>query len=479
MNLNFVPGVTGTKFMSSRAPVKLVCGPVGGGKSTVAAFDLLARAARQAPFNGVRRTRAIILRNTMQQLKSTVKPLITQWFETAVDGALGSWKLTENIFQIRGRLPDGTTLESDWWLMAADTPDDVRRLLSVEASFSWVEEGREVDEEVFRGLRGRLNRFPNRATGGVSEPGVIISTNPPPIGSYWHEVMTEVPKDWEVFMQPAAILDDGSLNPLAENLQNLAPGYYENLMSGASEEWIDVYLKNKFGLGNLGQPVYRSTFKKSFHVATDALQMVMQSVNPLIVGMDNGLTAAAAVGQMDARGRVNLLAEAFVGKGESMGVERFLDTRLIPLLRNKFPMVRNDRVVFVVDPACFQRSQVNEITIAQAINSRGYRVVKASTNDPTRRVAAVEQLLTRQIDGGPGFLIDPSCQWISDTMEWGYRFKKQASGQMGATPDKNAHSHMADAIQYLSLHYNVQVDPASTIYRTQARTIKPHAFSYI
>ena len=479
MKLDYTPGPTGERFMRSRSPVKLICGPVGGGKSTVAAFDLLARSLRQAPFNGVRRSRAIILRNTMQQLKSTVKPLITQWFEVGMDGAMGQWKLTENIFQIRCRLPDGTRLETDWWLMAADTPDDVRRLLSVEASFAWVEECREVDEEVFRGLRGRLNRYPNRATGGVSEPGVICSTNPPAIGSYWHEMMTDTPDGWEVFMQPAAILDDGSLNPEAENLQNLAPGYYENLMSGASEEWIDVYLKNKFGLGNLGQPVFRSTFKKSFHVSESELRPVMQSVNPLIVGLDNGLTAAAIIGQMDARGRVNLLAEAHVGPNESMGVERFLDSRLIPVLRNQFPTVRNDSIVFVVDPACFQRSQVNEITIAQAIHARGFKVVKASTNDPTRRVAAVEQLLLRQIDGGPGLLVDPRCQWVSDALEWGYRFKKQANGQMAAQPEKNIYSHSADALQYLCLHYNVQVDPAAGIYRSARKEIKPKAFSYI
>ena len=478
--MRYVASPTAANFLSAKdAPVKVFMGPVGGGKSTAALMELLRRSMSQTPFEGVRRTKAIILRNTLQQLKSTVKPLIDQWLTTISGGGFGAWRITDNVFHLRFKLPDGTTVDSEWWLMAADTPDDVRRLLSVEASFAWAEECREIDEEVFRGLRGRVNRFPNMAMGGVTEPGVICSTNPPPIGTYWHEVISDPPQGWRVFIQPAAILDDGSLNPEAENLENLAPGYYENLMSGASEEWIDVYLKNKFGLGNLGQPVFRSTFKKSFHVAAAPLHIVPQTLNPLIVGMDNGLTAAAALGQMDARGRVNLLGQCYVPPGQSMGVEKFLDSMLLPFMRNKWPSLRNTSVVFVVDPACFQRSQVNEITIAQAINSRGYKVVRASTNDPERRIAAVEQLLLRQIDGGPGLLIDPACQWIIDTLEWGYRFKRQASGQMTAAPDKNHHSHMGDAIEYLCLHYNVQVDPASNIYRTRKREIKPSAYVYV
>lgn len=477
--LNYRPGPTGEKFLASRALVKLICGPVGGGKSTVAVMDLLRRATEQTPYKGVRRTKAIILRNTRDQLNTTVKPLITQWFETMVDGALGKWHVTRSIFHFHFRMPDGTVVDSEWHLMAADTPDDVRRLLSVEASWAWVEEFREIDEEVFRGLRGRVNRFPNRMQGGVTEPGVIGSTNPPPVGGYWHEVMTDVPKGWEVFMQPPALLDDGSLNPDAENIENLAPGYYENLMTGASEEWIDVYLKNKFGLGNLGQPVFRRSFKKSFHVASDGLKPVLQTLNPLIVGMDNGLTAAAAIGQMDARGRVNVLGEAYVPPNQSMGVEKFLDTLLVPVLRNKFAQIRTENILFVLDPACFQRSQVNEITIAQAVAARGFRVLRATTNDPERRISAVEGLLSRQIDGGPGMLIDPSCTWLIEALEYGFRFKKQASGQMSASPEKNHHSHIADALQYLALHYNTQIDPAAGVFRTRAKTVQRRAYAYV
>lgn len=438
----YKPTPTGQAFMDSTKFIKLIMGPVGGGKSTVALFDLLKRASLQAPFKGVRRTKFIILRNTMQQLKSTVKPLIDQWLVTMPSSPLGQWRLTDNTFEMMLRnSTDGTLIHTEFLMMAADTPDDVRRLLSVECSAAWVEEAREVDPEVFSGLQGRVARFPSRAAGGVTYPGVICSTNPPPVGGFWHGMISKPPENAEVFIQPAAILDDGSINPKAENLNNLDASYYDNLLAGKTEDWINVYLKNQFGAGDLGQPIYRASFKRSFHVATSELNAVPGSLHPLIVGMDNGLQAAAAIGQQDMRGRVNILAEAFVPEDQTMGVESFLDKILLPLLSSRFPTFPRDKIAFVLDPACFTRSQVDEKTIAMAVQQRGFAPIKASTNDPERRVQAVEGLLTRQIDGAAGLLVDPRCRHITDTLEWGHRWKKTTSGLTSTTAEKNHHSH--------------------------------------
>lgn len=476
--LGYKPSPTGQKFLDSRAFVKLVMGPVGGGKSTMALMDLLSRAVGQEPFKGVRRTKFGILRNTMAQLKSTVKPLLDTWFVTMTDGRMGQWRHTDNTFEMRFKLPDNTVVHSEFIMLAADTPDDVRRLLSLELSAGWVEECREVDSEVFAGLQGRVNRYPARVAGGVTYPGIIGSTNPPPLGSYWQKMISDPPAGHEVFLQPAALLESGALNPEAENLENLAPDYYENLVAGKTEDWINVYLKNQFGAGDLGRPLYKGTFKPSFHVSTTPLQPIMQSLNPLLVGMDNGLQAAAVIGQQDMRGRVNILAEAYVPEDETMGVETFLDRLLIPLLRAKFPQFRPDKVVFVLDPACFQRAQLDERTIADAVMKRGYRPVKASTNDPERRIQAVEGLLTRAIDGGPGLLIDGNaCPHVIDTLTWGHRYKSTRSGGTTAQVEKNHYSHCGDAVQYLALHYNASADPWMS--KPQKRNVRPSTHRYV
>lgn len=474
--LNYKAGPTGQAFLESRSFTKIIMGSIGSGKSTVALMDLINRAIDQEPFKGVRRTKMGILRNTIAQLKATVRPLIDQWLVTLPGTALGQWRLTDNVFEVRFKMPDTTIVHSEFMLLAADTPDDVRRLLSLELSAAWVEEAREVDPEVFNGLQGRVNRFPNRLAGGVTYAGVIASTNPPPIGGFWHTMLTDEIKGVESFTQPPALLDDGSINPDAENLENLAPDYYDNLIAGRSTEWIDVYLRQQFGQGDAGRPIYRASFKASFHVAKGPLKPIMQSLHPLLVGMDNGLQAAAVIGQVDMRGRLNILGTSFVPKETTMGVATFLDRLLIPKLTAKFPNFRRENIVFVLDPACFQRSQVDEKTIAAEVSKRGFQVIKAWTNDPEKRITAQETLLSRQIDGEAGYLIDPEEAHLIAALEWGYRYKKQATDLTQPTIEKNHYSHIAEAGQYLALHCDTR--GGGHIQKTAARPVTKRSYAY-
>ncbi len=473
MSLSFTPpGPVAEQFMMDRSFVSLICGPIGSGKSTAALFKLLMLAIEQPEVNAVRRSRIVILRNTSEQLRDTVAPLLNQWFIEAGQGCMGGWTQLHKRFLMRFALADRTTVECEFWLMAADTPDDVRRLLSVECSWAWVEECREVNEDVFSGLQGRVGRYPSKAMGGVRSKCVLCSTNPPPIGGFWHRVMTDPPEDWAMFFQPPALLDDNSLNPAREN-PNLDDDYYDKLMGGKTEEWIDVYLRGRFGIGNAGQPVYRSSFKRSFHVAENPIEPLRTKTYPVVVGMDNGLTAAAALLQQDLRGRIVLLDECYVPPGVTMGVERFLDTMLVPLLRRKYHQCD---IVFCLDPACFQRSQINEETIAMAVQKRGYRVTQARTNDPEKRITAVEQLLMRQVEGRAYFLVNPECRWGIEGFEYGYRYAARKDGTIQTTtgPVKNHHSHFHDALQYAATFYGgVAMD-----YRPQARPVKKVAYHY-
>lgn len=485
--MKYAASPTVQAFMDSRAFIKGLMGPVGGGKSTGCMMELLfERAMGQKPHNSVRRTKFAIVRNTSAQLKQTVKPLLDEWFVTmpleAQGRALGQWRLTDGVFEVEMPLPDGTLLHTEFFLLAADTPDDVRRLLSLQLSAAWVEEAREIDSEVFKGLLGRVGRFPSRVAGGVTYPGVIFSTNAPMLNTYWHEMIVSPPDNAEVFVQPPAVVEVGGedvINEEAENRQFLIEGYYENLLAANTEAWVDVYLKNKFGVGNAGQAVYKETFKRKFHVASGALRAQPYASYPFVVGMDNGLQAAAAVMQGDSRGRVNVLSEAYVPKDTTMGVETFLDTILVPHLLAKYPGVPREAFTFVLDPACYQRSQVNEMTIAQAVAKRGYKTVKAATNDPEKRQMAMEGLLNRAIDGGPGLVVDPGCTHFIDGMEWGFRYKKAPEGQVSTTRDKTHHSHLCEAAEYGAGHFNSPVVMNVTAWQTQARPVKRVDHLYI
>lgn len=461
-------------FHESDKFLKVVCGPVGGGKSSGALMAMFRAALDQyvGP-TGIRRTKWVVLRNTMAQLRSTVKPLIDQWFVELPGQPLGAWRVSENTFEIRMDLPDGSHVWTEFVMLAADTPDDVRRLLSMEASGAWIEEAREVAREVAEGLMGRVGRFPNRAQGGVKYKCVLCSTNPPPVGTYWHELMTNPPKNCEVFIQPPALLDDGSLNPDAENLHNLPPNYYADLAEGKSEDWIAVYLKNKFGSGGFGKPVFRSTFNNAFHVSKNPLMPVVVGQNRIIIGSDNGLTAGAVIGQRDAMGRINIFRCPHVPEGETMGYDRFLRTVLIPQLDEL--RVPRKNCTFIVDPACFHRSEATETTIAQVIASEGFEVLPAPTNKPERCISSAEGLLMRQVDGQALLRISPECGHLINALDWGYRNKKISTGQTVAAPEKNHFSHVADGFMAFCLHFN---NPAGAVQKSVAREVQRVAYAY-
>jgi len=450
----------GQEFMESRAFVRLLAGPVGSGKSTIAAIEILRLAMLQNknPRDGVRRSRCIVLRNTAAQLRDTVKPLLNEWFVVKTGGKLAYWKHSEG----NGRLyiscfhPDGGLVQCEVMLMAVDTPDDVRRLLSVEASFAFCEEFVHLDRDVFFGLMGRVARYPSRVDGGCAFPCVYGSSNPPMAETFWAEVLENPPEGWDVFWQPPALLEDKSLNPEAENLQFLDPNYYKNLIAGKTDDWIGQFLQNRFGVGQSGQAVYKHTYMRHKHVHEGLAASTLLGYSeqyPVVVGLDNGLTAAAVITQQDARGRVIVAGEAVVPDGETMAFERYFDTILLPALR-QVTMSRN--VVMVMDPACFQRSQLDARTIAQFVKDRGFQVIKASTNKPDKRIGAVEQLLTTMVGEYPRLVIDKERNpTLIKGFEYGYKYPQRKSGEMNVEngPEKNKFSHVHDALQYAALHY--------------------------
>lgn len=462
------PGPVACQFMASIANVQIITGPLGSGKSTCCLMKLLALALAQPVVNGIRRARHCILRNTAAQLRDTVKPLIDQWFMEAPEAAIGYWmSLTELKFRLKMQLADDTILDCELWLMAADTPEDVRRLLSAEFTAAWVEEGREVNSTVLAGLQGRCGRYPNKNNGGVAYNCVIVSTNMPAVGSYWHSVMVSEPEGWDIFHQPAAVNEDLSLNPTRENAENLPDDYYEKLIAGKTEEWLNVFLKCKYGTDMAGLPVYKSSFNRAMHVAKTRYEPLRTQAYPLVVGMDNGLQAAAALIQQNVRGKLILLGECYVPEGTTMGVERFLDNLLIPKLRNEY---YGCRIIFSLDPACFQRQQLDEVTIAQAVQKRGYVVERAVTNDTEKRIGAVEQVLVRQVDGEGYFQINPDCKHVINAFEFGYKYaaRRDGSPNVNTDPVKDIYSHVSDGTQYGVLHFHAPFRET----RTQARPVK-------
>lgn len=436
--LSVVPYLLSDKFAN------FIVGPVGSTKTTASIMKIAYEAKRVAPCrDGIRRSRCAVIRNTNQMLDDTTIPDFLKWFP---DGPAGTFMKTGKRFLLRF-----DDVECEVLFRGLDGADDVRRLLSLQLTFAFMDEFREIHPDVYNALTGRLGRYPDKTMNGVGpcdDSGqqihkVFGSTNPPDADTYWEQLLTDPPANMHVTLQPSG------LSPEADWVQYLPDGYYANLCEGKADEWIDVYVHGKFGASLAGKPVFRS-FTPDYHIAKKPLQPILNGLRPIIVGMDFGLTPSAVCMQLDARGRLMVLAEA---TSEGMGVLRFTRTKLKPLLTDKFP---GCPVLVVGDPAGTQRAQTDEKTIYEILKAENLKAIPAHTNSIVARVHAVETFLNRQVDGSAGFLVDPSCKDLIRALRGRYRYKLKKDGEMEDTPEKNEASHIADALQYGCLHADAQ-----------------------
>lgn len=437
--VNFKSPPTVGRFMLDTSFIRFIIGPVGSGKSVGCIMELLRRAREQAPnARGVRQTRFAIVRNTLQQLRQTCLADIQMWLSP-----ICNFRVTDQTIQVRLDLPDGTRVESDWLLMPLDTPEDVRRLLSLNLTAAWVSEFREINLKLIDGIIGRLGRYPAKAIAPLTWHGLIGESNPPDEDSEWfNKLEVETPPNWKVFHQP------GGMEVNAENRNSLPDDYYENLVANNSPDWVDVHVHAKYGKSLSGQAVFRATFRPEFHVSYAGLMSIPGL--PLMIGQDFGRTPAALISQIDVHGRLVILREA---TSVDMGIEKFCMTTLRPMVA-QFYMGFN--AFMIADPSGRFKGQQSEESSFDILKRMNFKVYAAPTNDLEPRLRAVEQLFLRSVAGGPAIIIDGvNCPQLVHAIKFNYRYKRKKAGDLDETPDKShPWSDLADCLQYLALGTN-------------------------
>jgi len=428
-------------FFYSEKFISLAIGPVGSTKTTAGIMKILHHAAQMAPCkDGVRRSRCIWVRNTREQLRDTSIPDFLKWIP---NGVMGTFLKTEYKFIIK--VGD---IECEVLFRGLDDQNDVRRLLSLQASFIIFDEFREIHPDIYNAAQGRVGRYPDKMMNGVgckTDDGRMNAhlwgmTNPPDQDTFWEDLISNPPDNVHITIQPSG------LSPEADWTKFLPDDYYDNLAQGKTEDWIDVYIHAKFGKSLSGQPVFKS-FDRSAHVAKHEITP-MFSQAPLIIGVDAGLTPAAVIGQQGYDGRL-VVYDSLIS--EDMGALRFIQERLKPLLTNKFP---GRQAMVVIDPAAFQRVQTDERTVADIYKNEGFLVKPARTNSIAARIAAVEKYLTRVVDGKYGLIVDPEhANSLVQALAGKYRYKINTKGVKDEKPEKShPWSDISDAFQYLCLH---------------------------
>jgi len=434
VKLHYDPPPVLKSFMRSDQRIRVVRGPVGSGKSTAMVMELLRRAIEQAPDeDGKRRTRMVIVRNTLKQIKSTCLVTVQKTLRSLV-----RLKVSDDMIQIR--LGD---VESDWLMLPLDTPENVQRLLSLEVTAAWVSECREIDPQIVMDIYSRTGRYPSELGGGT-EPtwyGLIAESNSFRKDSPWYEKLeNDLPSNWEYFVQP------GAFDDAAENVENLPDTYYTDLLEANTPEWAEMYVHNQYGEALDGQAVYKNSFTRSFHVASGPLDP--NPMLPLIVGMDFARWPAAVVCQIDPQGRLLVLEEL---EEENTGVEGFARSRLLPLLHSR--RFSGIPCYIVGDPSGVRRSEIGEESVFAALKRIGFPAYPAQTNNVEPRIRAVEKYLIQQRQGKAALLVDPRCKMLIDGFMSKYRYRMKKTGDYEDKPDKKARpwADLHDALQYACL----------------------------
>jgi|TARA_R110000744_G_scaffold152728_1_gene266925 hypothetical protein len=449
------------KFMRDDSFFRGIRGPVGSGKSVACCVEVFRRALEQKPNDkGVRRSRWAIIRNTNPQLRTTTIKTWLDWFPEEEWGKfMWSVPYTHWIRQ--------ADLELEVLFLALDRPEDVKKLLSLELTGIWINEAREIPKSIIDATTMRVGRFPSMREGGPSWSGVIADTNAPEEDHWWPIMSGEVPipdhialeqarmlvkpDNWKFYIQPSGMVEtkfkDGMIdaygaNKDAENVKNMLPTYYRNLIRGKTKSWIDVYVMNRLGSIQEGKPVY-PMFVTDTHVAKE--RIAIADGVPLYIGVDFGLTPAAVFGQK-VRGRWLIQAEIVA---IDMGIVRFAE-----LLRQEIATrFGNLDVNIFGDPAGDFRAQTDESTPFQIMRGAGLKATPAPSNSVDLRLESVASSLNKMVEGKSAFLVDKRCETLIKGFESGYSYRRMnVSGErFDDKPDKNMYSHIHDALQYLML----------------------------
>lgn len=427
------------KFTLDNSRIRGIMGPFGSGKSSGCLMDIIRRSHEQNRNvrDGVRRSKWAVVRNTTKELQDTTIKTVKQWLP---EGLAGVWKETNLTYYID--CFDGVELEMAF--RALDREDQVRDLLSLELTGAWLNEYREIHKAIFEGIDGRIGRYPSVKEGGCKYHGIIMDTNPPDEGSYWYKYYEkERPKNAKLFKQPSG------LSPQAENLPNLigGRGYYTNLMQGKGDQYINVYIHGKYGFLISGKVVYEN-FNDNFHVAANRIYPIPGL--PILLGFDFALNPSMVIAQLTTRGQLLVLDELM---GPGMGLKQFMKSIALPFLIQKY---KGYAIRGAGDPSGNSKAPTDETSCYDVLWSDeiGLKTIEpAATNALLPRIMAVDDFLSRLVDGMPAFVLSPNCEILRKGFNGGYH-RKRIPGldeQYYDEPDKNMYSHLQDGLQYLCM----------------------------
>lgn len=499
------PGPIAQAMFYDDRPVVGAQGPVGSGKTTTVMLSRVRR-ARQMPrsvIDDVRHYKLIGTRETYRQLWSSTIP---SYLET-IPKSLGVWSGGRGApVQHRVDFEDEhgrISWIAEFMAFGDDVVASMRGLQTVDL---WLNEADTNPIEVLLVGIGRIGRWPGqRHFRGYpakfrSYGQIVCDFNAPDRENWTHgvfhdltrrtaietefrgvarariegELREEMPKatreergvvlEARMAETPSFIgfhNQPGGREPGAENLTNLAPGYYATQVAtmklAGRGDLIARLIDNRITFLRAGDPVFKREFNPAIHVSTQRLEPLPEL--PLLIGLDQGFLPAAVVAQLTRGGCWRFLAELMFPKERLMARE--FGNRLRDLLDERFPghPVGGAWGDMAGEHGASQAADENATWNLLVGKAAGFAVKpqRIGSNRITPRLEAVRASLEYVHGGEPGVLIDgQACPLLWAAFEARYVWKDEInqSGDTRKVPDKSIpEANVMDAGQYLMLSH--------------------------
>lgn len=447
-------------YLWDRSEVSIIRGPIGSGTSSCSCMKIWLLASEQGVFQGKRKSRFFIIRNTYGELRNTTMKTWLQWFPEDIYGTV-FWSRP-----MRHEVRVGD-IELDVYFLALDGEDDIKLMRSLEITGAWMNELEFQLKAIFDEIRSRC-RYPAVNEGGSKWLGVLGDMNAPTSDNWLVQMTGEAPLpdemtdetkasmvwpgEWAYFVQPPAVVDimaaDGKTlvgyrtNPGAENLKWLPPRYYDKMIAGNSRQWIKSRLQNKITYYVDGEVVW-PMFNEELHVAPGDLVPV--AGHDVFVSLDFGRRPTALCAQ-----RINeRLFCQFEFRMYGVSSATFAPA-LKKFLSDRYPGGKW-RFRFTGDPKGQDKGQADERTSYDIFKSCGMVIIPApvKNNHLATRLTAVESVFNRLVNGKSAILVSRACKTLVSALMGGYHVKKNSDGD--PEPVKDKASDIADTLQYMCL----------------------------
>jgi hypothetical protein len=448
-NLMRSAGPISDAYILATDPFSLLNGPGGSGKTVASVKKALVSAQRMVPIGQVdgRPLRRYVLGIWRQKYGNLWSATIPSWWEVFPKDLPGSTWVGASprsaIHTVRFEDHYGL-IELIAMFEAFGESANPEDLLGKRFTDVYLNELTTFPEELIAYLVDRVGRDPapeiSKRTGRF-----FGDCNAPDVTDWVYRDFWESPKGgYRLYRQP------GGREPGAENPAMGRP-YYENSarMNAHRPWWVRRMVDNVPGMvrgSHLVYPAYDDDRMFSPY------QLEPDTRLPVLVGVDGGLTPAAAYCQEMPDGQLRVLAEIAT---ERAGMEEIGDA-MLALEARRF---RGCEFLTDCDPAMLAGEAKDDAPTLEKGSDRerlaqrlAREVNEASTNDTGARWAAVRDKLALNLGPGrPGLQLDPSCKVLRRGFLQTYQFRVTRGTNDVSSVAKTFDSHIHDGLQYAAL----------------------------